>query len=206
MAETDKHRQLMVDLIAILQALFAPDPNVYVSGNLLIFYVPGNRRRHVAPDVFVVRGVPKRQRINYLVWQEGKGPDFVIELTSSSTRHVDTVRKKALYQDTLRVSEYFLFDPYGDHLDPPLQGYRLSRGRYVPIRPVQGRLPSKVVGLHLERAGSDLRLYDPATGRWLPTPEEAVAQAQAAQRQAEAEVQHLRQELAALRRRLNGQP
>src|SRR5208282_5908853 len=141
-----------------------------------IFYVPGNRRRHISPDVFVVKGVPKRERLNYLVWEEAKGPDVVIELTSSSTRHVDTHRKLVLYRDTLKVQEYFLFDPFGDYLDPALQGYRLLRGDYVPIRAVKGRLPSKVLGLHLERNDHELRLYQPATGKWLPTPEEALQQ------------------------------
>lgn len=197
MAETDRHRCLMVDTIASLQHWYEPEPNVYVSGNLLLFYERGNKRRHLSPDVFVVLGVPKHERLNYLLWEEGKGPDFVLELTSSSTRHADTTRKLALYRDRLRVQEYFLFDPFEDYLDPPFQGYRLQRGVYAPIRPVQGRLPSKVTGLHLERAGSSLRLYDPIAGKWLPTPEERAMQA-------EAEVERLRQELTALRQRNGG--
>src|SRR5262249_48387849 len=83
MAETDWHRDLMAVLIQTLRAYYCSDSQVYVSGNLLLFYVPGDKRRHVSPDVFVVKGVPKRDRPNYLVWQEGKGPDVVIELTSS---------------------------------------------------------------------------------------------------------------------------
>src|SRR5258707_15865144 len=86
MAETDRHRDQMVDLIQTLDNEFIADPNVYVSGNLLIFYARGNRRKHISPDVFFVRGVPKRKRLNYLCWAEGKGPDAAIELTSSSTR------------------------------------------------------------------------------------------------------------------------
>jgi Uma2 family endonuclease len=191
MAETDWHRDLMHVLIAILRWYYATDPQVYVSGNLLLFYERGNQRRHVSPDVFVVKGVSKRQRLNYLLWREGKGPDFVIELTSSSTRKEDLRTKFELYQNVLRVREYFLFDPLGDYLEPPLQGYRLWRGRYVAIKPVAGRLPSKVLGLHLERDGDQLRLYNPATGLWLPTPQEEVA--------------HLRREVEELRRRLAGE-
>ena len=209
MAETDHHRDLMVELIQTLQARYAADPLVYVSGNLLLFYEPGNRRRHVAPDVFVVKGVAKYERPNYLVWEEGKGPDFVIELTSASTRKEDVEHKFALYRDVLRVQEYFLFDPLGDYLQPPLQGYRRRQGRYAPVRPVRGRLPSKVVGLHLERHGQDLRLFDPAAGRWLPTPLERIEQAERARQEAErarreteAANERLRRELAELRRRL----
>jgi Uma2 family endonuclease len=209
MAETDWHRVLMIALIQTLDAWFADNPLVYVSGNLLIFYVPGDKRRHVAPDVFVVKGVAKRQRPNYLVWEEGRAPGAVIELTSSSTRKEDVDKKFHLYQDVLKVQEYFLFDPHEDYLRPPLQGYRLQQGRYLPIRPRQGRLPSKVLGLHLERHASDLRLYDPGAVRWLPTPQEKVVQTEArwaqerlAREQAEAEVERLRRDLERLRRRL----
>jgi Uma2 family endonuclease len=202
MAETDWHRILMTALIQSLDAWYATDPMVYVSGNLLLFYQRGNKRRHVSPDVFVVKGVPKRRRPNYHVWEEGKGPDMITELTSSSTRAEDIKKKFFLYQDTLQVQEYFLFDPLGDYLDPPLRGYRLQRGRYAAIRAVEGRLPSKVLGLHLEGVGEELRLFDLATGQWLTTPEERAAKAvaerdqeQAARQQAEAELARLRREI-----------
>jgi Uma2 family endonuclease len=198
MAETDLHRDLMVDLIQTLQTRFADDPRVYVSGNLLIYYVPGDKRRHVSPDVFVVKGIQKRKRDYFLIWEEGKAPDAVIEVTSRSTRAEDTKRKFDLYQ-RLKVPEYFLFDPRAEYLDPPLRGYRLRAGIFVPIRSVSGRLPSKVLGLHLERDGSQLRLFDPTTGHWLPTPEEEVGEEKAARLRAEAEVQRLRRELDSLR-------
>jgi Uma2 family endonuclease len=199
MAETDHHRKLMTDLIQTLEAYYAADPMVYVTGNLLLFYVPGDRLRHLAPDVFVVKGVPKHERLNYLTWEERKGPDVVIELTSRTTRDEDVEDKFKLYRDSLRVPEYFLFDPFGDYLKPPLQGYRLRGGRYGRIRAVQGRLPSRVLGLHLEADGRHLRLYDPGTKRWLPTPQERLAHA-------EAEAERLRRELEVLRGRLNKGP
>jgi Uma2 family endonuclease len=192
MAETDWHRDLMLLLIQTLKTHYAGQPRVYVSGNLLVFYEPGNKRRHVSPDVFVVKGVANHPRPNYLVWEERKGPTVVIELTSSSTRREDVETKYRLYQDVLRVREYFLFDPRGDYRDPPLRGYRLRRGLYQPVRPVAGRLPSQVLGLHLERRGEDLRLFNPGTGQWLPTPVECVELEQAARRRAE-EVANLEQ-------------
>src|SRR3954454_12509732 len=152
MAETDVHRDLMADLIETLKIYYAADPDVYVSGNLLLFYERGDKRKHVAPDVFVVRGVPKLpRRDHYLTWQEGKGPDLVVELTSKSPRREDQKTKLALYRDVLKVPEYFLFDPYQEYLKPSLQGYRLVEGQYVPVEPVEGRLPSAVLGLDLER-------------------------------------------------------
>ena len=187
MGETEYHRDDMIDLIRSLQAYYADDPEVTVSGNLLLFYEEGNRRKHVSPDVFVVRGVPRRRRLNYLIWEEGRAPDLVIELTSKTTRKEDRGKKYQLYRDTMQVREYFLFDPRAEYLTPPLQGFRLVEGEYARIEPVEGRLPSEVLGLHLERDGTELRLYNPVTGRWLPTPNEAFAGAEHARLQAEAE-------------------
>jgi Uma2 family endonuclease len=186
MAETDWHRELMTALIATLQSYFANEPDVYVSGNLLLFYIPHDRRRHVSPDVFVVKGVSRHARPNFLLWQERKGPECVIELTSSSTQAEDQEGKFQLYQNVLRVPEYFLFDPLGDYLDPPLKGYRLRRGQYHPIRWVKGRLPSQVLGLHLEGRGKELRLFNPRTSRVLPTPQEELEEEKAARQEEQA--------------------
>jgi Uma2 family endonuclease len=208
MAETDWHRDLMVLLIEMLRA-FYQGKRVYVSGNLLIYYEPGNRRRHVAPDVFVVRGVDNHRRDNYLLWEERRAPQVVIEITSSSTRNEDQTTKRTLYRDTLKVREYFLFDPYAEWLDPPLQGFRLRQGVYRPIRRRHGRLVSSVLTLHLEGNGEMLRLWDPRTGAWLPTPGErlqiaeqrAVEEAQA-RAEAETDRECMRKEVEELRRRL----
>jgi Uma2 family endonuclease len=203
MAETDVHRRIMMDLIETLEDRYADDPMAYVSGDLLLFYEEGNKRRHVAPDVFAVLGIPKRPlRDYYLLWEEGKAPDVIIEVTSKTTRREDQAKKRDLYRDVLRVPEYFLFDPLEDYLKPPFQGYRRAGGQYVPIEPVAGRLPSEVLGLHLERSGTELRFHDPATGRRLPTRGERVAEAETRLDRAEAEIERLRRELEALRRQM----
>jgi Uma2 family endonuclease len=191
MAETDTHRQVMVDLIATLQDHFADDPLAYVSGNLLLYYERGNKRARVAPDVFVVRGVPKLPPRNYyLLWREGKAPDVVIEVTSRKTRSEDR-KKWMLYQDVLRIPEYFLFDPREEYLKPSLQGCRLRRRRYIPIEPIFGRLPSMGLGLHLERKDTELRLHDPANCRRLLTLAEQVKAAETARVIAAAEASRL---------------
>jgi Uma2 family endonuclease len=215
--ETPTHRDNLLFLIEMLRIWYDKNPNVYISGNMFLYYEEGNKHKHVSPDVFLVHGVKKDCGIKYYAtWeQQGKGPEFVVEMTSRSTRKEDTEKKFRLYQDVLHVTEYFLFDPFAEYLKPPLQGYRLRRGRYVRIKPVEGRLPSEVTGLHLERNGEELRLYDPATQVWIPTPweereEKAKAKKEAAEAkeraaQAEAENARLRQELEALRR-ASGQP
>lgn len=206
-AETEVHRDNLLFGIEMLRWHFESDPDFYVTGNMFLYYVKGDKRRHVSPDIFVIRGIPKLPKRRYfLLWEEKKGPDFITELTSKSTRHEDLETKFHIYQDILKVREYFLCDPFGEYLHPPLQGFRLHRGKYQPIRPVKGRLPSEVLGLHLEKIGFDLRFYDPVADELLIGPEQAREQAGAAkraiaaQKQAEAEVERLRHELEALRK------
>ena len=76
MAETEIHRDDMMDLTQTLKYQFAEDPMVCASGNMLMFYEEENRRKHVSPDVFFVRGIPKKQRdeLPDLGGREGAGP------------------------------------------------------------------------------------------------------------------------------------
>ena len=214
MAETPVHRQVMVDLIETLDSRFLDDPWVYVSGNMLLYYVEGDPRRHVSPDVFMVRGIRKDQpRDVYLVWREKKSPDVVFEITSKSTAQADQEVKFFLYQDVLKVKELFLFDPRSEYLQPSFQGHRLIDGRYAPIEPVDGRLPSEVLGLHFEGQGQQLRVYDPAAGRVLLLAREQLvdarkqmADAETGRQRAEQEAEHLRRQLQELRQRLPPEP
>jgi len=212
MGETDLHRQDMIDVIETLEDHYAADPNVYVTGNLLLFYERGNQRKHISPDAFVVFGVSKLPpRDYYLLWEEGRPPAVVIEITSETTRREDQHKKRLIYRDVLKVPEYFQFDPTRDYLKPPLQGFRLVEGDYVAIDRVAGRLPSEKLGVHLEQAGAELRFYDPVTRRRLLTPRERAEQemiarirAEAERDRAQAQNELLRLELEALKRRLGG--
>ncbi len=210
MGETDLHRTVMFDTINTLIDHYAGQ-QVYVTGNLLLFYEQGNRRKHVSPDCMVVFGAEMLPRDYYLLWAEGRNPNAVIEVTSKTTRREDLKTKMALYRDVIRVNEYFLFDPTQDYLVPRLQGYKLSSGAYAPIEMLNNRLPSQQLSLELEADGTSLRFFNPATGHWLPTPAEAREQADLAREQAdlareqaEAENQRLMSEIAELRRKLSG--
>ena len=187
MAETPIHRDNMIAMLDVLRARLCRRPHGLYFGQHVSLLCAGKKRRHVSPDVFLVRDIPNKDRDAYFVWEEGKGPDVVFEYTSKSTRNEDLDDKYNLYQDVLKVSEYFLFDPKQEYLTPSLQGFRLRSGRYVPIEPVEGRLPSEVLGLHLEREGAFLRLHDPATGQKLLTSWESLSVTEAALRKAEAE-------------------
>lgn len=133
MGETDEHREEMVRHIELLQDYFQGQ-QVYVSGNLLVYYEQGNPRRYVVPDAFVVKGVAPGKRRVYKTWVEGRVPDVVIETTSRKTRQKDLTAKPQLYAE-LGVGEYFIFDPDREYLEPPLQGYRLTGGAYTAILP-----------------------------------------------------------------------
>jgi len=203
MAETEPHRDVMIDFIQMLDDYFQDQLDVHVSGNLMVYYEKGNPQKWVAPDVFVVLGVEKKKREIYQLWEEGKGPDFVLEVSSKNTFRTDLNKKKRLYAQVFGVSEYFLYDPNHQYLRPPLQGYRLVEGAYVPIPPVEARLPSQVLGLELGfRTGTELGLYNPHTNAWLLPRKERAEQAEAkaqqeteARQQAEAELARLRAEL-----------
>ena len=86
-------------------------------GRLFLYYVEGNPRAVVCPDVFVAKGVSKEQRRIYKLWEEGQVPCLVIEVTSESTRNEDFSKKKDLYE-RLGVEEYILHDPLGEYLRP----------------------------------------------------------------------------------------
>lgn len=115
MAETDKHCDLMIYVREALKVYFADRPEVYVAGNNFLYWEEGDAKKCVSPEVYVVFGAGMRQRDSYKVWEErGRLPDVVFEITSRKTRRQDTHTKRPLYERTLKVPEYFLFDPTGD--------------------------------------------------------------------------------------------
>ena len=208
MAETEIHGACMMYVTYALRRWFdrRGQDDVYVGSNNFLYYEQGNPRAAVSPDVYVVVGASAHLRDTYLLWNEPKGPDFVLEVTSASTRRVDKRRKRDVY-GALGVREYFLYDPRAEYLTPPLQGWRLRAGGYRPLPSVTvlaGRevaVASEVLGLELrdEREARMVRLRDPATGQDLLTYEESerAREEEAAARRLEVEAR--RREAAARR-------
>ena len=214
--ETEPHApprtgwQRLLYVGAALDQYFQARDDVYVVGNLLLYYQEGNPRegdfgKSVSPDLMVVLGAPKHVRSSYRLWEEPKAPDFVLEVASESTYRVDQVRKRTIYAD-IGVSEYWQVDPMGSYLRPPLQGLRLVGGRYEVIANVEGAdgtltARSDVLGLALHLNPSAplrdaFRFYDPVRGEPLRSLREAEARLQ----ESEAARQALEAELRALRR------
>ncbi|MEH2162005.1 MAG: Uma2 family endonuclease [Nostoc sp.] len=203
MAEGDIQCSYLTYARNVLRIYFQNHPDVYVAGNLFIYYEKGYPESVVAPDVFVVFGVENRDRRSYKTWEENnQTPDFVLEITSKSTRSKDQGAKKGIYA-FLGVREYFQYDPTGDYLNPQLQGLHLVDGNYFPMATntlPDGTvsLPSEVLGLELQLRAGKLRFYNPVTSQTLLTHEEEAAARQAAEEKA--------QRLAAKLRELNIDP
>ena len=209
MAETALHAACMVYVASALGWWFKKHgrDDVYVGMNNFLYYEQGNPRAVVAPDIYVVVGAPAHPpRDTYMLWNEPKAPDFVLEVTSKSTRGNDERRKRDLYAG-LGVREYFLYDPRAEYLTPPLQGWRLHAGAYrrlpaVTVLSNRGvSVASEVLGLELrdERAERRVRLHDRATGENLLTHEESERVREEAERALEEEAAARRREVEARR-------
>ena len=206
MAENDAQRDAIMYGIGALTLHFRDRPDVYVSGDLLIYYEEGNPRVSIAPDVFVVFGVEDRRRPNYKLWEEGRAPAFVLEVASPSTWRDDLGRKRSVY-GRLGVREYWQYDPDGEHLPARLQGERLTRTGYVrqPVATMPDGtlvLCSDTLGLELRAApGREMRFRDPATGDELRSHDEEADARQAAETRAAAAEARAAELEAHLRRR-----
>ena len=171
MAETERHRDLMIDFILMLKDYFKNANDVCVTGNLFLYYEEGDPKRFISPDVFVVFGVEKKIRRTFMTWNEANTPDFVLEVASPGTFTEDMGKKKDLYESVLAVKEYYIYDPLGQ-IVPSFVGYRLIDGKYQEIDFVNDRLSSEVLGLELGERDGVLRLYNPNASQWLQTPPE----------------------------------
>jgi Uma2 family endonuclease len=165
MGETQLHMAETMYLVTALEDHFDSEPDVYVWGDMFLYYVEGDPRSVISPDVFVIKGVPKKVRRIYKAWEEGgRLPCFIIEVTSDSTRTEDLIRKRALYE-RLGVEEYILYDPLGEYLDPRLLGLRLVHGKHQPISlEPDGSMVSRTTGVTLRLEGDRIRLVKTATG------------------------------------------
>ena len=124
------------------------------------------------PDLLVAFGVdPAAYKTSnaYVISEQRKPPDFVLEIASRSSGRIDVTDKRDDYA-ALGIGEYWRFDETGQHHGARLAGDRLVDGEYAPIDieelPDGGlRGYSAALNLHLRWAGGELIFYDPATDR-----------------------------------------
>ena len=114
----------------------------------------GNDKVWLQPDVQVVFGVKRGNRSSFKVWEEGKAPDFVLEVASPSTAENDAEHKAREYA-SIGVREFWRLDPTGSLMSSPLEGYVTCAGSYDAVEPVADAgawLRSEVLGLELRGA------------------------------------------------------
>ncbi len=168
---------IIIDIAHMLTAHFKPEPEVFVSAGGFIFYDPDNGNRRIAPDIYIALDVDAEgiwdNLPNYLIWEIGKPPDFVLEVASPSTASNDLGRKRELYAQ-LGIAEYWRLDPTGGDLyGQPLTGERLVDGEYRPYElhaDEDGSIwaYSEVLGLRFhwdQELRNQFDVRDPATGR-----------------------------------------
>lgn len=182
--------------MALIQHLGNPDTTL-VMCEVPLYWYPSSLSR--IPDLMVAFNIQDEavvRRRGYSIEEQGKPPDFVLEVASPTTARNDYGRKRLDYA-AFGISEYWRFDPTGGEWhDAALAGDRLVEGSYQSIdilRTDEGHLwgHSDVLNLDLCWEYGRLRWWGPATQRYLPTHEEEVE----ARRAAEARVRELEEEL-----------
>ena len=180
-----------VDLLKPILLLYAQQRQLpwYIASYLLITMPrpEGERTLEAAPDLLVATAAD-RLRTSWSVVDEGKAPEFVLEVASGKSWTRDSEEKPPIY-DGMGVREYVLFAP--ERTDgPKLFGWRRNAvGAFVAWQvDARGVLWSRALGglgLYVER-GLWLRVVD-ATGQRLPTPAEvAIGERRRADAEAEA--------------------
>ena len=188
MPQNARQAAVTIECFDSLEARWEERPDVGLGFDQFVYwdrdYDRETNKAHppLAPDLYVAFGVANRPRKVYVVWEERKPPDFVLEVVSPSSRRRDDTEKPRLYAK-MGVPEFFRYDPYGK-LKPALAGFRLRRGKCPEYRRVPpGRLangaigvPSKALGLYLcirpagpKPTARSLVWYDPEAGEFLPT-------------------------------------
>ena len=146
-------------------------------------YVSGGPVRSMAglhyPDLLVAFGVDPGayyRRNGYVVSEQGKPPDFVLEIASRATGQNDVGEKREHYAE-LGILEYWRFDETGEFHGTRLAGDRLVDNVYVPVAieelpggVLQGY--SAALNLNLRWEDGQLVWHDPATGQPIVTLED----------------------------------
>ncbi len=190
MAASDYHLRLLIWTLQALEAHFAQNPEVYISGDLMMYYSEGDPRKSISPDVLVCFGINPKLRLTYKTWEEGKAPDFVMEFSSKSTYDKDLGEKKDVYA-SLGIQNYFLYDAEGLYLPSPMMGFTLVDGEYVAISADErGGFRASVLDLDFHIRDGEIAIYDPIAGEWLQTRAERTEIAEARTEIAEARAEN----------------
>lgn len=192
--ETYRHLKQLILLLTGFERLWQDRQDFFAGGNLSIYYSTRQLKSEDVrgPDFFVVLNTERKERKSWVVWDEdGKYPNFILEILSDSTAKNDRGLKKQLYQDVFRTPDYFWFDPYSLEF----AGFKLNYRRYEQIVPnEQGWLWSDELQLYLGVVDEKLRFFTPE-GELVLSWEEAEAQERQRAEEAEARAESLLRKL-----------
>lgn len=179
--ESSLHYLQLMLLYSILSWAWRDRSDYFLAANLTIYFSRQQLKTQEfrGPDLFLVKGVNNSPRRSWVVWEEdGRFPNWIVELLSESTDQYDRGLKKQLYQDRFRTPEYFWFSPYSLEFE----GFRLVGGRYETITPTaEGWRWSEELGLYLGVVDRRLRYLSPEGSLLLSPAEYAEVQTAAAQ-------------------------
>jgi len=182
------------------------------ASDLNLYYDPEHPLWHKRPDWMLSVGVPwlyggQDLRLSYVTWQEGKGPEVVVEFLSPGTEREDLGRffrpgdalsavqpppasppgKLEVYERYLQVPHYIVYSRYSQ----TLRYFKLVAGRYqeqpLAPRPPLIWLPELQLGLGIwsgefqRTPGQWLRWCD-QDGQWILTETEQERQAKEQER------------------------
>ncbi len=209
MSATGFHGVQITTLSDQLKRYFGNDNRVYIGIDSFVYYREGDRRKFVAPDIYVVYGAESfPERRSFYTWAEGAVPVVAFEFLSESTAAHDRGDKIRQYLVEIEVDEYFIHQPEGAK-SPEFRGwYRSPSGAIEEIEPdAQGGLFSHALNMWLRweyQPVSEVRLLRPylPDGTPIPTSDELKAMAESEKQrrqQLESELEQLRAEMAALR-------
>ena len=192
-AQSVSHGDAVEHATGALRHHFRQREDVLVAMELAVYYRRGDNRACLQPDVQVVHGVGRSpSRSTYRVWDEGKPPDFVLEVASPSTAGTRMRSTRWASTPAWALGEYWRLDPAGELMAEPLEGYAARAGSYEPVPAVAvgGRmwLRSEVLGLELRgewrERGTVLVFRDPRTGEEWASADERERLAAESERQA----------------------
>ena len=120
---------------ALVLHLGNPDTTLVEADRWIVARPESNKARARRPDLLIAFNVSPEDYAasnGYIISEQGKPPDFVLEVASESTAEIDVGAKRRDYAE-LGIPEYWRFDETGEFHGVRLAGDRLVDGVYVPL-------------------------------------------------------------------------
>ncbi|MEG4207846.1 Uma2 family endonuclease [Microcoleus sp. Pol7_A1] len=162
LADSTIQYKLIVTIKEGCESLLKDDPNVFIAADLLWYPVEGRTDISQAPDVMVVFGRPKGDRLSYIQFREDNiPPQVVFEIRSFRDCQIK-INKKFSFYNRYGVEEYYLYDPEKNELT----GWQRIEGMLEVIEPMEGWISPRL-GVRFELGSEGLEIYRPDGQKFL---------------------------------------